>query len=118
MSDEDVRRQELAGCVQHGGAGMHIHPHLTITVKGEPMEIPANIGIEGSCMHPIHTHDSSGTLHLEFKKPRGVKVGEFFEIWGKPLDKQGATMTVNGQESTEFGDYVMHDQDQIEIIFE
>lgn len=118
LSDEDMRKQELASCVQHDGKGMHIHPELTITIKGEKIEIPANTGIDSGCMHPIHTHDNSGTLHLEFKKIREVKLSEFFEIWGKPFDWQGARMTVNGQENTEFGNYVMRYYDQIEIVFE
>lgn len=117
LSDEDMRKQELAGCVQHDGKGVHIHPELAIRIQGENFEIPANVGID-SCMHPIHTHDNSGTLHLEFKKPRDVKLSEFFEIWGKSFDWQGAKMTVNGQESTEFGNYVMRDHDQIEIVFD
>lgn len=118
LSEEGRRRQELAACVQHTGVGMHIHPQLTVTMKGEKMEVPANTGIEGGCMHPIHTHDNSGRLHLEFKKPHEVKLGEFFEIWGKPLEKEGLTMKVNGQDSTEFDNYVMHDHDEIELSYE
>ncbi len=117
LSDEDLQRQELASCIQHNGVGMHIHPEITITVKGEKMEIPANIGIEGGCMHPIHTHDGSGMLHLEFKKPRDVRLSEFFEIWGKQFEGN-MKMKVNGQENMEFGNYMMHDHDQIEIVFE
>ena len=129
LSDEDLQRQELASCVQHNGVGMHIHPELSITIKGEKMEIPANTGITGGCMHPIHTHDDSGMLHLEFKTPRDVKVSEFFEMWGKRFDSEcildncngpdgTVKMKVNGQESTEFGNAVMRDHDQIEIVFE
>ena len=129
MTDEDIRKQELAACIQHGGISMHIHPELTITIKGEPVPIPANVGIEGNCMHPIHTHDSSGVIHLEFKNPRDVKLSEFFEIWGKRFDSEcildncngpegTVKMKINGQESTEFGNAVMHDHDHIEISFE
>ena len=80
-------------------------------------------------MHPIHTHDSTGMLHLEFNEPRDVKLSEFFEIWGKRFDSQcilencngdqgTVKMRVDGQESTEFGNYMMRDGDQIEIVFE
>lgn len=129
LSSDDLRRQELAGCVQHNGIGTHIHPVLTIRLKGERVEIPENTGIDSDCMHPIHTHDNSGTLHLEFPKPRDVRLKEFFEIWGKRFDSQcifehcngsegTVKMTVNGQPNTEFGEYVMHDHDQIEIMYE
>lgn len=55
---------------------------------------------------------------MEFKKPRDVKLSEFFEIWGKPFDGQAVKMKVNGQENTEFGNYMMRDHDRIEIVFE
>lgn len=125
LSDEDAQKQELASCVQHNGVGIHIHPELTIRVKGESLVIPANIGIDNGCMHPIHTHDDSGKIHLEFKKARDVRLGEFFEMWGKKLDAQCVgeacgmvKMTVNGQSSTELGNLVMHDLDQIELSVE
>ncbi|MBX4211592.1 MAG: hypothetical protein KW806_02255 [Candidatus Yanofskybacteria bacterium] len=70
-------------CIEHGTLGMHIHPHVEISIKGKNIPIPANVGIDANCMHPIHTHDASGTLHLEFLTKRDVKMGEFFKIWNK-----------------------------------
>lgn len=116
-------------CVQHTGIGMHIHPHLAVILKGEAQTIPANVGIDAGCMHPIHTHDDSGTLHLEFPTTQDVRLGQFFEIWGKTFSSQcifdwctgeegTVTMTVNGQENTEFENYMMKDGDRIEIRYE
>lgn len=118
----------LGMCIQHQNLQMHIHPRLSIKTKGQEQDIPANIGISPTCMRPIHTHDASGTLHLEFPIKRGVKLGEFFKIWEKEfssekiLDKQNGPegqvkMLVNGQPNTEFENYIMKDKDQIEIIF-
>ena len=61
----------------HGPKAMvlHIHPHLSITLDGRPITIPSHIGIDyslwkdnslnkfGIGMAPLHTHDTSGTIH-------------------------------------------------------
>src|SRR3989344_6010835 len=47
-------------------SGLHWHPELAIFVNGEKQEIPANLGI-GAVHNPMHTHDSSGVIHLEFQ---------------------------------------------------
>lgn len=107
-------------CVQHTGVGMHIHPHLKIFVKGEKIKIPLNIGVSSTCMRPIHTHDESGTLHLEFPNKTDIALRNFFKIWGKPLSEFGTSpkMKVNGTENNEFENYTMRDGDQIELYFE
>ena len=112
-------------------AGIHWHPELTITIKGEKQEIPADIGI-GTVHKPIHTHDNMGVLHLEFNgavRKEDLRLGEFFEIWGKRFNKdcifdfcngeEGAVkFLVNGKENSEFENYVMHEGDKIEIRYE
>lgn len=118
-------------CVQHqGGIRMHIHPQLKIIIKGQEQIIPQGLGIVSpTCMRPIHIHDISGTLHLEFPKPRDVRLAEFFLIWNKPFNSDQifdftngpdgqVKMFVNGQENTEFENYIMKDLDQILIIYE
>ena len=105
--------------------GFHWHPELTIYVKGEKQEIPANIGI-GAVHMPMHTHTedaSQGVIHLEFQglvKKSDVTLGQFFKAWGKDINSFGTNvkMTVNGQENTELGNYVMQDKDKIELRFD
>ncbi|MFL6459765.1 MAG: hypothetical protein ACJ71J_02245 [Nitrososphaeraceae archaeon] len=56
---------------------LHIHPKLNVTADGNPMVIPKNAGIDESLwkdhsidkygmqgMAPLHTHDTSGTVHV------------------------------------------------------
>lgn len=117
-------------CTQHGSVSMHIHPHLRIFLNGKEEPIPVNVGIPSSvCMRPIHTHDGSGTLHLEFPRPRDVKLGDFFRVWGKRFNKDCVldscvdnqhqlSMTVNGVPNSEWENYIMSDGDQIEIRYE
>ena len=111
--------------------GIHWHPNLTILIKEEKQEILANIGI-GAVHQPIHTHDSSGTLHLEVSglvTKDETTLGRFFRIWGKEFnsncifgkcndDDGKVRMLVNGKENTDFENYLMKDKDSIEIRYE
>ncbi len=99
-----------------GTFAMHIHPSLTITINGIKQTIPANIGIspDGQTFHEIHTHDATGTLHVETNSPRNFRLDEFFAIWGQPFSSQRilgyqaspgqpVTMTINNVPSSLFG---------------
>lgn len=104
--------------------GFHWHPELTIYVKGEKQEFPSNIGI-GAVHQPIHTHDDSnqGIVHMEFQgmaRKENATLGQFFKNWGKDINSFGANMkmTVNGEENTEYENYVMRDKDKIELRYE
>lgn len=109
--------------------GIHWHPRLSIYIKGKQQEIPKNLGIGGTIHQPVHTHDSSGTLHVEIggvvTKDK-IKLDNFFRIWGKQfssecvVDECGGkvTMRVNGKENKEFENYLMRDKDSIEIRYE
>lgn len=102
--------------------GLHWHPELAIFVKGEKIEIPANLGI-GAVHNPMHTHDSSGVIHLEFQgvvRKDDLKLGRFFEVWGKDFMELSSSvkMTVNGEENAELQNYDMRDGDKIELRYE
>lgn len=102
--------------------GVHWHPQLTIYVKGEKQEMPANIGI-GAVHQPMHTHDDMPIIHLEFSgivRKDETKLGNFFRIWGKDINSFGANvkMTVNGVANTELENYMMQDKDKIELRYE
>ena len=102
--------------------GLHWHPELVIYVKGEKVEIPANVGLMGS-ENPIHTHTDLPLIHLEFQgmvRESNLKLGKFFQVWGKDFHEFGQTvhMTVNGVENIEYENYIMHDRDKIELRYE
>src|SRR3989338_8249048 len=102
--------------------GLHWHHELAIFINGEKQEIPANLGI-GAVHNPMHTHDSSGVIHLEFQgvvRKDDLKLGRFFEVWGKDFMELGSTvkMTVNNEEDAELQNYIMKDGDKIELWYE
>lgn len=96
----------------------HIHPKLSLYVDGRFTEIPANIGIDPSLyknhtldtygmkmpdmpsmpvMYPTHTHDTSGTIHVESTVTRDYTVGDFLNVWGMDFSGRIVKMTVDGE---------------------
>lgn len=103
--------------------GLHWHSTLVIYVNGEKQEVSPNIGVTGGSMMPMHTHEPNGTVHIESSglvRKDDVVLGRFFKIWGKDINSFGTNlkMTVNGQENTEYENYVMQDKDKIELRYE
>ncbi|HEV2137896.1 MAG TPA: hypothetical protein VGR53_03575 [Nitrososphaerales archaeon] len=84
------------------GNYIHVHPYLQIWIDGKNVTIPAEIGItqSGSCLEPLHTHDSYGIIHVELSKAEANKtwtLGDFFSIWKYTCNLQPAQCpTVNG----------------------
>jgi hypothetical protein len=75
-------------CDQDGQPAVHFHAHLDIFAGGRQVTVPAGIGIpsSGSCLYWMHTHDTSGVIHIEVpagRTIRSLKLGDFLAIWGK-----------------------------------
>ena len=48
------------------GTAPHIHPGLSVSVNGELVTVPTDIGINAEqAMAALHTHDTVGTIHVE-----------------------------------------------------
>jgi hypothetical protein len=83
---------------------VHTHTHLTIFIRGTARQVPAAIGIAspraveenpagafvsaGTCFMWLHTHAADGIIHTESPIERTYTLGEFFDIWGQPLDRE------------------------------
>lgn len=63
----------------------HIHPTLQIIINGVPEKLSPNIGLTATCERALHTHDDSGTLHVEAQDTHAYTLGEFFAVWGRQL---------------------------------
>src|SRR3990170_1618309 len=67
------------------GSAMHEHANVQIFIHGQKQTIPTDIGIDGSTHASLHTHETSGTVHLESQTIRGFTLGEFLDVWGVRL---------------------------------
>jgi hypothetical protein len=110
---------------------LHWHPVLTIT--GSTATVPAQIGIDQSLwkdhsldqygvggLAPLHTHDTSGTIHVESNTVRDFTLHEFLAIWGQPSDGSAidghpvTSLTVDGvQQASPTGDVILKDGQKI-----
>lgn len=108
---------------------IHIHPHLNVTFDGTSITVPSQIGIDSSLWKdhsldqygtpgfaPLHTHDASGTIHVESTTNRNYTLGEFLNIWGG-LDTNGKTVraSVDGKPVSDFRDIILRDGEQINL---
>jgi hypothetical protein len=48
------------------------------------LALPKNIGLQG-CAYEVHTHDSSGIIHVETQSYHRITLGDFFAVWGRSL---------------------------------
>jgi hypothetical protein len=89
-------------CQGMEGTAMHIHPHLAIIDRGNPVTIPADVGRPktGECLYWLHTHTADGILHVESPTVRKFTLRNFFDVWGQPLSATQAATAVAPKGST------------------
>lgn len=90
----------------------HVHAHLDVFVDGQPIIVPAGIGInindpgvqrfeedgevsyggiqgcDQPCISPLHTHDETGVIHTESPTEVDNTLGQLFIEWGLRLDEE------------------------------
>ena len=55
-------------------------------MNGKHETVPGQIGIyDGQFLTELHTHDTTGVMHVESPKKREFSLGEFFGVWGVRL---------------------------------
>lgn len=71
------------------GTALHIHQHLTVTVDGKAVTVPALLGIDEAAeqISPIHTHDTSGIIHVESPVEKTFHLSQVFAEWDVRLAK-------------------------------
>lgn len=113
---------------------MHNHVSLNVTIDGKPTIVPSSIGItqtgifadsslfadhsldkygmEG--MSPLHTHDSSGLIHVESNTVRNYFLGEFLDIWkGLNIDGKNVIGSVDSKPVSDFRNIPLSDRAKI-----
>lgn len=64
------------------GTTFHIHAHLDVLVDGKYVTVPAGIGIKpNECLYWLHTHDTSGVIHIESPQQMTFTLGQFIQVW-------------------------------------
>lgn len=65
----------------------HVHTHLTILDGDDPVTVPGNIGHSDrkEFAAQLHTHDTSGIVHVESPDRETFTLGQFFDEWGVSL---------------------------------
>ncbi|HVA30105.1 MAG TPA: hypothetical protein VMU58_02435 [Gaiellaceae bacterium] len=69
------------------GSVLHIHQHLDLYVNAQKIRLPAFIGIDIGARYitELHTHDSTGVIHVESPTQRAFTLGQVFGEWGVKL---------------------------------
>ena len=95
----------------HANLAMHTHPFMELVLNGTAVSIPSNLGIDTTAcpnaMHLLHTHDTSGKLHVEGYDAFTPTAELFFAVWNLSypdsttldplfLDAQNVSVTVDG----------------------
>ena len=69
---------------------VHYHAHLDVIDNGAKVTVPAGIGFvvqngKATGITVLHTHDTSGIIHIESAKPQPFTLGQVFTEWGVAL---------------------------------
>lgn len=116
---------------------MHIHPQLSILIRGASETLPTDIGINRDLwrdhsldrygvngLSPLLTRDGSGTIHVESNTVRDFSLRNFLAVWGETVDYsqvvgnpvqpgESACMFVDGLSVPLTSDVVFVDQQKI-----
>lgn len=104
----------------HQNLALHFHPHLSIKVDGREEPIPTNIGISEGCMAEVHTHDDTGTIHIEATHIGKIfYLKDFLDVWGVNLERPDFSLSlkVDGSLSPERAELILKDKQRIELFY-
>jgi hypothetical protein len=87
--DHASKRVAAAGLIgtPSESLAVHYHVHLDILVNGRAEPVAASIGRDDdSFFSPLHTHATSGMIHIEAPSDQTFTLGMLFTEWGVRLD--------------------------------
>ncbi|WP_345763159.1 hypothetical protein [Diaminobutyricibacter sp. McL0608] len=103
-------RAKAAGLTMLSSEGTveHIHSHLSVTVDGKTVKVPALLGIDeaNAQISPLHTHDETGIVHVESPVKTTFTLGQVFTEWNVALaaGRIGSYSSASGDTVTTFVD--------------
>lgn len=86
---ESVYCDELEQSVEH------IHAYVAIYINGTASPLPANVGIpqdssgNATCFYWLHTHDTTGVVHIESPSTEVFTFGQFRDEWDQQFVSLG-----------------------------
>jgi hypothetical protein len=94
--DADGLQERIERAGLREGGGEHIHPKISVSVRGKSVPVPANMGL-GAQHAPMHTHDPDGVMHVEGEPD--PTLAEFMAVWGVRLTpRELGPYATNGRE--------------------
>lgn len=78
-------------CDQQEQTQVHYHTYVVMYINGSATQLPANVGIasDQSCLYWLHTHDSSGIIHIESPANKTFTFGNFLDEWSQHFSSLG-----------------------------
>jgi len=116
---------------------MHIYSNFNVTVNEKSLIVPNGIWINSTlwndhsldklgtewkttifgmitpAMSPLHTHDSSGTIHVESTEYRNYARGQFLNILGMPPEGSKVILFFDGNSTENYNNYVLKDRENM-----
>jgi hypothetical protein len=102
-------KDPLYQCIESENLPYQAYVTVSVTINDQPVEVPASIGISENCLRPIHTHDTSGLVHVVYDTPHNFTVGHFLWYWGFNIQQYDTTVYVNGIQQDKYLDIVLRD---------
>jgi hypothetical protein len=90
---------DALGCNFNEQVTYHVHAHLTILDAGKNVAVPAYIGFDTNhdCLYWLHSHDSSGIIHIESPKRLIPTLGQYLDVSKKTIGKSPLPTLKKGQ---------------------
>lgn len=73
----------------------HIHAYVAIYINGQAAPLPADVGIaqdssgNATCFYWLHTHDTTGVIHIESPSTEVFTFGQFRDVWDQQFQSLG-----------------------------
>lgn len=83
-------------CDQGEQSVEHIHAYVTMWMNGQQQSLSQSVGVPQSqqggnptCLYWLHTHDTSGVIHIEAPAKEPFTFGQFMDEWNQQFQSTG-----------------------------
>jgi hypothetical protein len=73
----------------------HYHALLAMYINGQAVSLPSQIGITSDCYYWLHTHDTSGVIHIESPNNHTYTLGNLLDEWSQHFSSLGFYSQLN-----------------------